>query len=276
MLFNNRKLIRFHKICVSGNDFIVLNGIKLKYDLNCKKIQNLCDRNYGIGADQLLIIKKSSEVAVFELVIYNQNGSQAYQCGNGICAVAYYLMVLKKYCSSVIYIKTKFHQYKCRLKKFNSVEVEFHSISTKNTRLHIKKEFFDYGVEVSMGNQHLILFSKIISEKKLYSYGELIQKKYCHDLNINFVKVIDRKNITILHWERGAGATLSCGSGTVASVCAGYKLGLLDSNINIYTNNKKNQINVKVCREKYYLKTKPFLVFNGSLRINNEYTLFET
>ena len=248
--------IIFEKYQGNGNDFIIIdsrgneifNIFKSKDIFDIKK---LCDRQFGIGGDGVIFIKESDGNNFAKMIIYNSDGSEAQMCGNGIrCLVEYIHRSNKETINSSEYrIETKAG---LKIAQYNDGEITVKmgkpildtnqiptTIDTKNNHLpsYLFKEsnFEQQGYAVGMGNPHLIFFIKDINKISLSLLGPIFEnnKLFPEKTNVHFSQIIDRDNIKVRVWERGAGPTLACGTGACAVHVAAFKLGLCNSKTTI-------------------------------------------
>ena len=248
--------IIFEKYQGNGNDFIIIdtrgnevfNNFKSKDIIDIKK---LCDRQFGIGGDGVIFIKESVGNNFAKMIIYNSDGSEAQMCGNGIrCLVEYIHRSNKETINSSEYrIETKAG---LKIAQYNDGEITVKmgkpildtnqiptTIDTKHNNLpsYLFKEsnFEQQGYAVGMGNPHLIFFIKDINKISLSLLGPIFEnnKLFPEKTNVHFSQIIDRDNIKVRVWERGAGPTLACGTGACAVHVAAFKLGLCNSETTI-------------------------------------------
>ena len=242
------KFVKSHGL---GNDYIVIDGKKLKKKLSKKTIINICDRNYGIGSDGILILEKSKR-ADFKLIIYNPDGTQAEKSGNGLRIFSSFLFNHGYTKKKVFTIETKggivtsefikktknISYFKVAMGKaeFRSkdIPVKIKDILAVSKKIKIKNKTFVF-TSVSVGNPHCVIFLKQISSKIAKEYGPYIEtnKIFPKRINVQFAKIINRNKVEAEIWERGAGYTLASGSSSCAIVSAGYKLGLLDYEVDV-------------------------------------------
>jgi diaminopimelate epimerase len=234
-----------------GNDYIVIDEKKLTIKLNKALIKKICNRNYGIGSDGLLLVVPSKK-ADFGLRIFNPDGSEAEKSGNGLRIFSKFLYDNKYTKKRVFTIETKGGIVKSEImrssKGSNMVKVEmghasFESkeiplLSNKklaiNEKIKIKGEEFVF-TAVTVGNPHCVIFKDKITPEDVTKYGPLLEKnrRFPKRINIQFAQVISRNRVKIEIWERGAGYTLASGSSSCAVVSAGHKLGLLNKRVRV-------------------------------------------
>lgn len=240
--------MNFTKMHGNGNDFILIEDLDniIKDDNSLAKV--LCHRNFSIGADGILLVRKS-DIADIKMVIINSDGSTASMCGNGIRCFAKYIWEKGITKSSSIKIETgdgikvatlKIVQNEVSEVTINMGKAEFDPIYIKSTS---DSEIFNKSVIINnkqynitslfMGVPHTIIFGKLSDYK--VEEGLFIEKYnlFMQGTNVNFCEVINRNKLLVKTWERGAGATLACGTGSCAAVVAGNKLGLLDNIVRV-------------------------------------------
>ena len=248
--------IIFDKYQGNGNDFIILdsrnNEIFNNFNSNdIFDIKKLCDRQFGIGADGVIFITEPVGDNFAKMIIYNSDGSEAQMCGNGIrCLVEYVHKSCRGTNDSFVYkIETKAG---LKIAQYNDGEITVKmgkpildtkeiptTIDTKENHLpsHLFQEsnFEQQGYAVGMGNPHLIFFIKDINKISLSLLGPIFEnnKLFPEKTNVHFSQIIDRDNIKVRVWERGAGPTLACGTGACAVHVAAFKLGLCNSETTI-------------------------------------------
>lgn len=241
--------IGFFKYHALGNDYIVIDPNKTQIKLNTDLIKLICHRNFGIGSDGILFGPITLN-GVIELKIFNPDGSEAEKSGNGIRIFARYLYDVGYQSEKVFKLQTKGGLVEVeildshgKLIKVDMGTVTFDSrlIPVKgqprevvNERLKIDGE--EYRVTcLSIGNPHCVIPLTTISEDLALQLGPKIENNqiFPNRINMQLLKVLDRHNIQIEIWERGAGYTLASGSSSCAAASAAYKLGLVDNQIKV-------------------------------------------
>ncbi len=262
------RTLRFTKMHGAGNDFIVLNGID--QDLNNisrEQWQKLAHRQFGIGADQILLVEKATRPdADFRYRIFNADGGEVEQCGNGSrCFVRF---VLDQGLSSKNPLRVEVAHTVLTLKSHEDGQVEVdmgapifeHSqIPFNASGLASKQEFHEMlyalpistpathdswiGV-VSMGNPHAVQVVGDVDSAPVLEEGPSIEKHtaFPKKVNAGYMQVLNRNQIKLRVFERGAGETLACGTGACAAVVSGIRRGLLDSPVKVHTRGGDLQI----------------------------------
>ena len=222
-----------------GNDFVIVNGFQEKIENYPQKAIEVCDRHFGIGADGL-VIALPSEIADFRMRIFNSDGSEAEMCGNVTRCFARYVyengLTTKTELSietlaGIIRPKLIFEEGQIRavcvdmgeprLKRGEIPMTGNPEELAVNLPLVVGNSTYDITC-VSMGNPHCIIFTDEVEELDLQALGRPIEVHplFPRKTNVEFVKVIDRNTLRMRVWERGAGITLACGTGTCATVVA--------------------------------------------------------
>jgi len=234
-----------------GNDYIVIDKKELNRKLNKGLIKKICDRNFGIGSDGLLLLVPSRK-ADFGLQIFNPDGSEAEKSGNGLRIFSKFLYDNRYTKKRIFTVETKGGLAKCAIikssKKSSLVKVQMgqavfeskkipvisHMKYAINETIRIKKKKFIF-TSVTVGNPHCVIFKKTISPKDATEFGPLIEKNkmFPNKTNVQFAQIVSRKKVKIEIWERGAGYTLASGSSSCAVVSVGHKLDLLDNKVNV-------------------------------------------
>ena len=234
-----------------GNDYIVMDLKKINFKLDKKRIKEICHRNYGIGADGILLLVNSKK-ADFGLKIYNPDGTEAEKSGNGLRIFSKFLYDYKYTKKRNFLIETKggivHSEVILKNKKIKDVKVDmgvasFESkkipVKTKNKysinqKIKVKNQSFTYS-SVTVGNPHCVIFLKNTSKDLALKFGRLIEenKLFPKRTNVQFAQIISKNKVKIEIWERGAGYTLASGSSSCGVVSVGYKLGLLSEKVEV-------------------------------------------
>ncbi|MFC1859104.1 diaminopimelate epimerase [Thermodesulfobacteriota bacterium] len=242
--------MKFAKYHALGNDYIVLNPSESFPSITKDQIRLLCHRNYGIGSDGILFGPIDTEGSDFGLRIFNPDGSEAEKSGNGLRIFSRYLWDNGLVKQDSFTIETLGGSVTCRVQESgrivtvdmgivsfmsNEIPVAGPSREVLNETIRIGDEEFTF-CAATIGNPHCIVFCEEISEQVTRRLGALIEAdgRFPNRTNVQFLKVIDRGNIRIEIWERGAGYTLASGSSSTASAAVAYKLGLCGSDIAVH------------------------------------------
>lgn len=234
-----------------GNDYIVLDGEKLSFQLTRSSIELLCSRNYGIGSDGILLLTRSEE-ADFGLRILNPDGSEAQKSGNGIRILAKFLYEHGYTDKEIFTIDTPGGRVEAALEvsggkvKFVTVEMGKATFNSKlipvtgAEREVVGEEITVDGdvmifTGVSVGNPHCVVFIEVLDEGRLRKMAPLLEthRLFPERINVQFAKVRTTRHVEILIWERGAGYTLASGSSSCAVAAACVKNGLTDKSLTV-------------------------------------------
>lgn len=240
--------MKFTKMHGNGNDFIVIEDLDAKISDEQGLARKLCSRNFGIGADGILIVRKS-EIADIQMIIINSDGSNAAMCGNGIRCFAKYVWETKLVNKTPIDIETgdgvKVAYVEIAHNEVISVTINMGKPSFNpesipalsneeiiNTNITIDTKKYNIN-SILMGVPHTVIIGKL-SDFNIEE-GKYIEKYnlFPRGTNVNFCEVIDRKELKVKTWERGAGPTLACGTGSCAAVVVANRLGLVDNNVKV-------------------------------------------
>jgi diaminopimelate epimerase len=241
--------VHFRKYHGLGNDYLVIDPNVHDVDLTPDAIRLLCDRNFGIGADGILYGPNKSRDN-FSLRIFNPDGSEAEKSGNGLRIFAKYLFESKYVDEKNFSIETSggiveayIEDDSANLIKINMGKMTFLSTNIPvrgKEREVVNEEILIDGIKykvtcLSVGNPHCVIPMDDVTEKKAKELGPKVENHdmFPNRINMQLLKVIDRENIEIRIWERGAGYTLASGSSSCAAAGAAYKLGMVDSKINM-------------------------------------------
>jgi diaminopimelate epimerase len=242
--------MRFHKYHALGNDYIVLDPSEFGAELTKERIVRICHRNYGIGGDGILYGPLDADKADFGLRIFNPDGSEAEKSGNGLRIFSRYLFDIGKVTTEEFSISTAGGIVKAQiLDKGKRVTVEMGKVSFKsgkipvagpareviNEEMEIAGEVFTYSA-ATIGNPHCVILRDEVTEEETRKFGPLIENdtRFVNRTNVQFVRVLDRSNIKIEIWERGAGYTPASGSSSSAAAAVVRKLGLCKNKVKVH------------------------------------------
>jgi diaminopimelate epimerase len=220
----------------AGNDFVVLDYTRKAFSLTRKQLQRLSHRQFGIGCDQVLVVQKSKK-ADFRYRIFNADGGEVEQCGNGARCFVKFVHQRGLTKKREIRVETLGGMIAPRLEKDGEVSVnmgppalegiESISVQGKKSKLHI----------LSMGNPHAVQFVKNVDTAPVTTQGPLLERhaRFPNRVNAGYAQVLGRHRVKLRVWERGAGETRSCGTGACAAAVAGISRGLLRSPVRVHT-----------------------------------------
>lgn len=242
--------MNFHKYHALGNDYIILDPADVPAVPAAKQIRTICHRNFGIGSDGILYGPLKTDRADFALRIFNPDGSEAEKSGNGLRIFARYLWDRKKVAKRPFRISTPGGVVTAQLAgDGSSVTVEMGKVCFNSVEIPVAgppREVINETIEIdgrkftfcaaTIGNPHCVILCDDISDAQARRFGPVIERdsRFPNRTNVQFMKVMDRANIRIEIWERGAGYTLASGSSSCAAAAVARRLGLCDSNIAVH------------------------------------------
>jgi len=240
---------KFTKMHGLGNDFVLIDCINQSVQLSQEQLRYLANRRLGIGCDQILLVEKAKSNADFRYRIFNSDGSEVEQCGNGArCFIRYVYdqgMTQKKEIrvetlGGIIVPKLETNgevTVNMGVPKFEPQEIPFVVKKRMLTYLlDIDEKQIEFSI-LSMGNPHAVQIVEDINQSPILVEGALIENhpRFPQHVNAGYMQVVSRKHINLRVYERGVGETLSCGTGACAAVVAGITRGLLDSAVKVST-----------------------------------------
>lgn len=241
--------IRFSKMHGLGNDFVVIDAINQSIALDAEQIRFIADRHFGVGCDQLLLVEKPvSANADFKYRIFNADGSEVAQCGNGARCFARFVSNHGLTDKREIVVDTDAGQLILNLTEQGQVIVNMGIPRHQPAQIPLRadQESQRYQVStnaagelefaaVSMGNPHAVLLVEDVANAPVSNLGAELESHpmFPQRVNVGFMQIVNRQHINLRVYERGASETLACGSGACAAVVAGIELGLLDSHCSV-------------------------------------------
>jgi diaminopimelate epimerase len=240
--------MRFTKMHGLGNDFVVIDAINQNIQLSPEQIRQIADRHFGIGCDQLLLVEKpESGNADFKYRIFNADGSEVSQCGNGARCFARFVHDKSLTDKDEIVVDTDAGQLVLHVTQSGLITVNMGIPRFAPQQIPIRADqesrFYSVmvnGVEkafgaVSMGNPHAVLQVNDIQSAPVAELGRELESHvfFPERANIGFMQIIDRQHIKLRVYERGAAETLACGSGACAAVVIGIEQNQLEACVNV-------------------------------------------
>lgn len=241
--------LRFTKMHGLGNDFVVIDAIHQSVMLNSEQIRQLANRNFGIGCDQLLLVEKAHHKgADFRYRIFNADGGEVEQCGNGARCFARYVRAKGLTDKDQITVETMKgllvltiqpdQQVTVNMGIPNFVPIDIPFTVTQQAQrypLTVGNQTISIGA-VSMGNPHAVTLVDDVSKAPVHELGPLVESHpaFPRRVNAGFMQVDSRNAIHVRVYERGAGETLACGSGACAAMVIGRLWGLLDETVHVH------------------------------------------
>jgi diaminopimelate epimerase len=274
--------LKFTKMQGLGNDFVVLDLISQRCNLRPSHIRKLADRRLGIGCDQVLVVEAPQDPDVdFRYRIFNADGREVEQCGNGARCVARFVRDRRLTHRHRISVETSGGRMDLRVRKDKKVEVNMGA-----PRLEPRDVPFDAparaavytlsvggeSVEISalsMGNPHAVTLVDDVETAPVESWGPLIEshERFPKQVNAGFMQLVSRSEIRLRVYERGVGETLACGSGACAAVVAGRLRDLLDEQVTVHLTGGDLEIAWAGESHPVMMTGPATTVFEGSVRI---------
>jgi diaminopimelate epimerase len=242
--------LKFSKMHGLGNDFVVLDGIRQPLSLTPEQLRYLADRHFGVGCDQILLVEAAGQPGVdFRYRIFNADGGEVEQCGNGARCFVRFVHDSGLTAKREIRVETQSGIIAPRLEDDGKVTVdmgiprflpaEIPFLGDGEAVIHaldVAGESLEISV-VSMGNPHAVQVVADVDRAPVGVLGPLIENhaRFPQRVNAGFMQVVGRHAIRLRVYERGSGETLACGTGACAAVVAGIRRGLLDSPVRVTT-----------------------------------------
>ena len=241
------RFFRYHAI---GNDYIVIREQDVSGAMTPALARRICDRNFGVGSDGILLHLGANSDGAQAMRIFNPDGSESEKSGNGLRIFARYLWDRGLAAGESFRVTTPGGEVTCRItENGRMVSVDMGTVSFDSARIPVagprrevlRERFTIAGCDLeyscaSIGNPHCVLLRETLSEKETRELGPLIENepRFPNRTNVQFMRVVDRANIAIQIWERGAGFTLASGSSSCAAASVAKRLGLCDDEITVH------------------------------------------
>jgi len=246
-------LVRFTKMHGLGNDFMVLDLVTQKVKITPKLVKKLGDRNFGVGFDQLLLVEPPTEPDVdFRYRIFNQDGSEVENCGNGARCFAKFVRDKRLTGKDEVTVQTACGRAVLKIHEDKRVQVDMGEpiLSPEKIPFQAPQQASTYTVSVnadgntqsvelsavSMGNPHGVLLVNNTEHAPVKTLGAALESHSCFPAkaNIGFMQILSRTEVNLRVFERGVGETLACGTGACAAVVAGKLRGQLDMPVTVH------------------------------------------
>lgn len=273
--------LKFTKMHGIGNDFVVIDAINQSVSLHPDQLRLLSDRHFGIGCDQILLVEKATDQADFRYRIFNADGNEVEQCGNGArCFVRYvhdHGLTNKK----LIDVETLSGVISPRLEangevtvnmgipKFEPADIPFAAEKDALTHwLDLNDNKVKISV-VSMGNPHAIRIIPSISQAPVLTEGAVIEchPRFPNRVNVGYMQIVSRNHIELRVYERGSGETLACGSGACAAVVVGIRHQLLAPKVKVSTRGGDLFIHWEGSGQPVWMTGPAVTVFEGEINL---------
>ena len=261
-----------------GNDFIVIDNIEGDVSLSTEEISQLSDRHFGIGFDQLLMVESATTKNVdFRYVIFNADGSEVNQCGNGARCLALYLQKKDLTNKNTIIVETNSGNLVLTINQDKSVRVEMGEPNFVPSEIPFvtQSQAIEYSLEgqkmgiLSIRNPHAVIILKDIDQKDIKDIATNLQSSdyFPESVNVGFMQILSKNEINLRVIERGVGETLACGSGACAAVIHGIQLGLLEDKVKVHL--KGGIAFVEYNGDKVYLSGPGEFVYEGAVNLRS-------
>ena len=273
--------IPFSKMHGAGNDFVVINQMNRDFHLTSFQIKKMADRNFGIGFDQLLIIEKPTQAsAEFKYRIFNADGGEVGQCGNGARCFFHYLKIKNLSSNNEITVETQSGVIVLSYKNdglisvdmgvpvFDHEKIPFISINANVPSVTVDSKTYEF-FPLSMGNPHAVIKLPKLTVIDLVTIGKALQRSpaFPESVNVGFVQVIDKHTLSLKVYERGSGMTLACGSGACAAAVIAVQNQWVQGPVNVLMDGGQLTINLTP-KGSIELMGPAEWVFDGELNIS--------
>jgi diaminopimelate epimerase len=243
--------IEFTKMHGLGNDFVVLDATREPLLLDAERVRRIARRRFGIGCDQVLVVEPPPSTEVdFGYRIFNADGSEVGQCGNGARCLAQFVREKGLFSRDVVRVQTRSGRLELRFEPDGQVTVDMGvpsfepadlpmtvAVEAEHYRLDVDGELVEFGA-VSMGNPHIVLEVDDVRGAPVERLGPLLESHplFPERVNVGFMQRLGRDRIRVRVFERGSGETLACGSGACAAVAVGCDRGQLRERVTVELN----------------------------------------
>nr|WP_232056845.1 diaminopimelate epimerase [Methylomonas rhizoryzae] len=238
----------FRKMHGLGNDFVVIDAVNQAIALSPEHIRFIADRHFGVGCDQLLLVEKPQAAnADFKYRIFNADGSEVSQCGNGARCFARFVREQGLSDKDLLVVDTGAGQLQLKFDSDGAITVNMgvprHAPEQIPLQMPAESVLYHTRIAgqdltfaaVSMGNPHAVIAVDDVDTAPVERIGPLMESHplFPERVNVGFMQVVDRSHVKLRVYERGAAETLACGSGACAAVVAGIEQGLLDNRVEV-------------------------------------------
>ncbi len=274
--------LKFTKMHGLGNDFVVLDLISQRCNLRSRHVQQLANRRTGIGCDQVLVIEPPLSPDVdFQYRIFNADGSEVEQCGNGVRCVAQFVRERRLTAKKSIVVESAGGRMHLSVRDDGQIEVDMGAPELEPDRipfeaetraaayiLEVDQHSLDIGA-VSMGNPHAVTRVADIDSADVATLGPAIEShpRFPARVNAGFMQVLSRNEVKLRVFERGVGETEACGSGACAAVVVGRLWGELDESVTVHLPGGKLKIRWDGERAPVMMTGPATTVFEGSVKL---------
>ena len=274
--------IKFTKMQGLGNDFVVLDGVSQPLDLSAEQYRALGDRHFGVGCDQILLVERATQPGVdFRYRIFNNDGGEVEQCGNGARCFARFVYAKGLTEKREIRVETTKGIIGPKLEADGEVTVDMGAPFLLPAEipfvadaqaviypLDVAGKSYDISA-VSMGNPHAVQVVDDVDAFPVAAVGAAVEvhPRFPQKVNAGFMQIINRAAIRLRVFERGAGETLACGTGACAAVVSGILRGLLDDTVRVSTRGGELTIRWQGPGQPVLMTGPAVIVFEGEIEI---------
>ena len=278
-----QQTLRFTKMHGLGNDFVVIDLLTQQVHVNERLVKRLSDRRFGVGCDQVLVVEPpQSPEADFRYRIFNADGGEVEQCGNGARCFARFVRARKFTTKELIRVETLAGTIDLECLAGGRVRVDMGAPILVPERVPFSAaqapaSVYTLGVAgrecelgvLSMGNPHAVLLVDDVTAAPVATLGPQLQRHdaFPQQVNVGFMQVVDRNRIRLRVFERGAGETLACGTGACAAVVSGILRGLLDADVKVSLPGGELEINWSGAGHSVLMTGPATFVFEGQIRL---------
>ncbi len=240
--------LNFTKMHGLGNDFVIINAVSQPLEIDSDLARHLADRRFGIGCDQILIVAKSDNPAIdFSYRIFNADGGEVSQCGNGARCLAHFVRTEGLTDKDKIVAETASGEITLYIEESGEIRIDMGrpDFAPASLPFLVDQQAPRYDLEVagqiisvgalSMGNPHIVYQVDSVDRAPVAEWGPQLERhpRFPERVNAGFMEIISRSQIRLRVYERGAGETLACGTGASAAVAVGISWGLLDNRVEV-------------------------------------------
>jgi diaminopimelate epimerase len=262
--------LAFTKMQGAGNDFVVLDCTQQPFSLDSSQLKRIADRHFGVGCDQVLVVERPRDPAAdFRYRIFNADGGEVEQCGNGARCFVKFVHARGLTAKRELRVETLGGMIQPRLEPDGEVTVDMGRPSVPALeRLEVQGRPIEV-TTLSIGNPHAVQVVPDVAAAPVTTQGPSIEThpRFPQRVNAGYLQVLDRHRIALRVWERGAGETLACGTGACAAVVAGISRRLLDSPVEVQTRGGTLTIAWAGGDNAVFMKGPAVTVFEGTLEL---------
>ncbi|WP_039907225.1 diaminopimelate epimerase [Candidatus Regiella insecticola] len=274
--------MQFSKMHGLGNDFMVVDNVTQNVYFSPELIRRLANRHTGVGFDQMLVVEPPYDPKLdFHYRIFNADGSEVFQCGNGARCFARFLHLKGLTSKKIIHISTQTGRMSLEITGdekvcvnmgepvFTPRQIPFCATTTEKTYILRTAGHTTLCGVVSIGNPHCVLQVEDVATANVALLGPMLEyhERFPQRTNVGFMQIIDRKNINLRVHERGVGETQACGSGACAAVAIGIEQQLLDKNVDVKLPGGKLSIQWKGKGHPLYMTGSAVHIYDGYIHL---------